>query len=426
MKSHTFSSTSQSRLRLAQIKVLLARKPVVASLLAALGLLYAGWIGYQFTRDRLYDFNVYYVAAYGLTHDYDVYAITRDVLASRPSAWDDMAEAAQVEHYVSPYLYPPLTAQLALPLTLLPVREAGTLWLIPTSLAYVGSALLLGRVSAMPYGSGLALLLLLLFVPMLTTLHAGQVNGFVLLALVVAVWGLQKGNAWLAGLGVAVGAMLKLVPIVLIGYFFMRKLWQATVIAVGAIVVLMLSSYLTFPPNTVPSYLASFFAVGQPGELIPFVPNQSLNGLLSRSLGGILPAQDLYRLYLLGALAVVLITAVYLWPIRNLPAQWRFEVGAVLCAVTLITPYTWYHQLVLVFIPLFFVVEHLIAHGHVRLLILTGSLLVLTAIHGLFWHRFASISWLTSFPCLLVLFLWLIQMAMSKRIVQSSDDQERP
>jgi alpha-1,2-mannosyltransferase len=416
MNAHLSHSTTLDR----AIRML-ASKWVVASLIAAVVLLYTSWIGYQFMRNRLYDFNVYYLAAYGFTHGYDIYGITRDVLTGHPSSWDTMAQQANVQHYVLPYLYPPLTAQLALPLTRLEVRTAGIIWLILTAVAFALSALLLGCSVQKPYGVGLAFLLLLLFAPMLTTLHAGQVNGFVLLALVVGVWGLHKGNAWLAGIGVAVGAMLKLVPVVFIGYYFLRKLWLAMIVAVGTIVVLMFSSYLTFPADTLPSYFASFFIVSRPGELIPFAPNQSLNGVLSRTLGGILPAHDIYRLYLLGVLAVVLITAVYLWPMRKLPALWRFEVGVVICAVTLITPYTWYHQLVLVFIPLFFVVEHLVAHGRVRLLIVTGGLLILTGIHGFFWHRFASIAWLTSFPCLLVLFLWLMQMAMSKRTAWNSD-----
>lgn len=420
----TTESISTGRNVLARGKEILAQPLMIAALIIGGSLLYAGWIGYQYVRNQLFDFNLYYLAAYGLRQGVDVYALTRDFLGGEATGWAALAAETGVIAYAPPYRYPPLTAQWVLPLTWLPYRTAGMIWLALSALAFMASAFWLGRLANRAYGVGLAFLLLLLFVPMLTTLHAGQVNGFVLLALVLAVWGVHRGNSWLAGIGVALGALLKLVPIVLVGYFFVRKLWAATLIAAGAIVLMLLSSYLTFSPETLPSYLASFFTVGQPGSVFATPPNQSLNGVLGRLLSGVLPEAEIYRLALLAALVVVGITAWRLWPLQFLPPAWRFEVGAIICAVTLITPYTWYHQLALLFVPLFFVVEHYLTQEDAGAVLIIGALVVLSNLHGLFWHQLTPFPWLTSFPFVLVLTLWIVQLGLCRIVPAPTADAE--
>lgn len=117
---------------------------------------------------------LYYLAAYGFAHGADVYGEVD---------WARLAQETHVTNYAPPYRYPPLTAQLVWPLTMLSPRLAALIWLSASALVFIASAWLLGRSSRSPFGVTLALVLLLFFVPPLTTLHAGQVNGFLLLAL---------------------------------------------------------------------------------------------------------------------------------------------------------------------------------------------------------------------------------------------------
>jgi len=186
---------------------MLRRRSAAAGLGVLLLFLYAGWIAYQWQRDKLYDFNLYYIAASGLRDGLDIYDLARDYSGENAAAWAELAEAYGVEHYAPPYRYPPLTAQLVLPLTYLDDRTAGTLWLLLSGLAFAASAWLMGKVSHAPQGPAIALGLMLVFVPALTTLHAGQVNGFVLLTLTAGYWGLERRNDLAAGIGIAVAAL---------------------------------------------------------------------------------------------------------------------------------------------------------------------------------------------------------------------------
>jgi len=384
----------------------LRRRSSVTGLGVLLLLLYAGWIAYQWQRDRLYDFNLYYIAAAGLRDGVDVYDLARDYSGENAAAWAELAEAYGVEHYAPPYRYPPLTAQLVLPLAYLDDRIAGTLWLLLSGLAFAASAWLMGKVSHAPQGPALALGLMLVFVPALTTLHAGQVNGFVLLALTAGYWGLERRNDLAAGIGIAVAALLKLVPAALLLYLFWRKQWRAAFIALAAAALLMLTAPITFSPGTLSAYWRNFFVMGEPGTLFAMAPNQSLNGLWARLLGGYVADDEaIYRIYLLSALAVIAATLALCWPMRRLPAWWRHEFALIVCAINLITPYAWYHQLALLFIPLYIVTEQLLADRRLPALAAVLALLALTNLHGLLWHSFESSRWLTNFPLALNLTL---------------------
>ncbi len=400
----------------------LRRRSSVAGLSVLLLLLYTGWIAYQWQRDKLYDFNLYYIAAAGLRDGVDVYDLARDFSGENATAWAELAEAYDVKRYAPPYRYPPLTAQLVLPLTYLDDRIAGALWLLLTALAFAASAWLIGKISRTPQGPALALGLMLVFVPALTTLHAGQVNGFVLLALTAGYWGLERRNDLAAGIGIAVAALLKLVPAALLLYLLWRKQWRAAFIALAAATLLMLTAPITFSPDTLSAYWRNFFVMGQPGTLFAMPPNQSLNGLWARLLGGFVADEAIYRIYLLSALAVIAATVALCWPMRRLPAWWRYEFALIVCAINLITPYAWYHQLALLFIPLFVVTEQLWADRRLTALAAVLALLALADLHGLFWHSFESSRLLTNFPLALNLVLAgiLAQQILAERRVSAA------
>src|SRR5688500_12315393 len=104
---------SPGKMRLAAV---LALPRVRYALMAALVILYTGWIAYQWQRSYLIDFNVYYISAYGFRHGFDIYDMGYEYQTTNWSRWEELAAAADVEVFTAPYLYPPLTAQLAVPL----------------------------------------------------------------------------------------------------------------------------------------------------------------------------------------------------------------------------------------------------------------------------------------------------------------------
>jgi hypothetical protein len=374
--------------------------------LVALVAVYAGWIGYQFVRNKLIDFNVYYISAAGFRQGVDIYALAREHGTTNLPQWARLAAEHGIDFYTHPYLYPPLTAQIVLPLTLLPPRLAGMIWLVLTAATFVLSAWLLGKSSALHNGVPLAYFLLLLFVPPLTTMHAGQVNGFLLLSLSLAVYGLGRRDWVRAGIGVALGTLFKLIPVALLLYLAWRRQWKATGMAVTLIAVLLLTAPLTLEPGALRSYARHFLILGRLGTVFRTPPNQSLNGFFGRLLADLLHDQMIYRIYLISAGIVVLGTVACCWPFGPRRYAWRLEFSLIVCALLLITPYTWYHQLVLLLIPFFMVAMAVIRGCAPRwwLALLALGFLV-TDLHGLLWHQLSG-RMLLSMPFYTTVMLW--------------------
>jgi hypothetical protein len=406
-----------------RVQHVLADRRTTWLLLAAVLLLYVVWSVMQYQRNKLYDFNTYYLAAIGLRNGYDIYDMVRE-LDRDPVRWRALAEFAGVPEYAVPYLYPPLTAQVVLPLTALDYRTAGLIWTLLSGAAMIGAMYLIGATSRRTYGPSLALLLLLVSVPALTTLYAGQVNGFVLLALAIAIAGLQWRNAWWAGIGVAVAAMLKVTPIVLVGYLLWRRQWKAAVVAIAAGILLLVATLATFPPLTLASYAANFLRTSRPGELFLYPPNQGINGVLGRLLTGLMADAAIYQLYLLVAALMVGLTIVLLWPPDSLAGDWPFEVGMVLSAISLITPYVWYHHLVVLLIPLFFVTTWVVESRQSGVLVLLTVLLILSSLHGLAWRSLSNWTPLTAFPFALTIGLYVLQAHIRNTLTDAGNSSQ--
>jgi len=95
----------------------------------------------------------------------------------------------------------------------------------------IGGALLLGRTLGGGWRTPVSLLTLLVFMPAYHTLQVGQVNAFVFAALAVALWGLVRHRDWALGIGVAVGAALKITPLALLVYLLWQQRWRAALAA---------------------------------------------------------------------------------------------------------------------------------------------------------------------------------------------------
>lgn len=375
---------------------------------------YAGWIAYQAVRNRLYDFNLYYTAARAWREGIDVYALAgKETLPQ----WEALAARYGAVPVAPPYRYPPLTAQLVLPLTALSPWAAGMIWLLLSAGALIAAAWLLGRTSAWRGAPALAGFLLLLWVPALATLHAGQVNGLLLLALCLGLYGLWRRREALTGLGFAVGAMLKLLPAAFVGYLVWRGRWRALAVALVALLLLWASTALTFGDTGLTSYFAHLSLLGETGRLIRTAPNQSLNGFWSRLLAGWLSDGAIYRIYLLSVGALGLAAIGLLWvPGPRETLMVRREVALGLCLLQLVTPYAWYHQMVILLVPAFILMEEILTgQAPAWWLWPLGAALVLMDLHGLAWH-FVPSSWRVglSMPCLTTLLMfgmlgWLIK-----------------
>ncbi len=366
-------------------------------LMAALVVLYTGWLTYVTMADRPLDFYVYYMAAETIARGDSPYTIS-------DTAWDALASDLGITNYTRPYRYPPYTAVL---LTLFrPLGPRGTMviWVIANAAAMIGGAWLLGQTLGNGRWLPLSLAALLLFVPPLATLLAGQVNGLLFFCLALALWGMTRQREGWLGVSLALGTALKVIPLALVLYLFWRRRWRAGLTAASVLLILTLGCLPALGWESLADYGRKAIFLSRPDSVYTSPPNQTITAVLGRTFPA-MPPLALAGGRWLGLLLVIL-TAALCWPVGDATRWMPLEFGLIVAALQLIPPFTWYHQLVLLLIPLLIVGNRLWAARQWGHLVLLAVLFALTDMHGLAWHCLAGWPWLTSFPFLLGLTLW--------------------
>jgi Glycosyltransferase family 87 len=332
----------------------------VLSLLGVIG--YALWLpSGGLVRDGNWigvDFHTYYTAAQVLRRGEDIYT-------------------AGIS---PPYVYPPLLAILLTPLALLPVDTATMLWKVLQHVCLLASGGLLVALAprgVWPLVAGV-LLFGLLAVPVKDEIRLGEVNSLVFLLVIGAVWLVARagpdGNRssnWLlviAGALLGLAAAIKVLPILLIGYFWLRGPRSVAAIATGVFLLLQVGQ-LAVTPSIVGYWLIHFPALL--GQAFPFLDNQSLNAAISRALlpfeqSGVSSVQlakgEAVRSLVTWVVNLVVLAAciVVLWAGSERPwprhregyrVRLLLEVGLVVLTIHMVSGITWLHHLVDLAIP---------------------------------------------------------------------------
>lgn len=364
--------------------------------LVILVLLYAGWLAYVIAADRPLDFYVYYMAAETFARGGSAYSIS-------DAEWDALASNLGIANYTRPYRYPPHVAVLLTLFRPLGPHGAMVVWVIANAAAMVAGAWLLGRALG-GWWLTVSLAGLALFVPPLATLLAGQINGLLFFSLAWALWGLVHRRDGALGVGLALGAALKVIPLALVLYLFWRRQWRAGLIAVGALLILTLACVPVVGWQGLVDYARDAIFLGRPDTAYVVPTNQTFTAVLGRAFPAT-PDTALSGGRWLGLLMVIA-TVFLCWPIGNAARLMPLEFGLIVVVLQLIPPFTWYHQLVLLLLPVLIVAERLWAERRWGGLGLLAALFCLTDLHGLGWHYVEKWPWATSFPFLLGIALW--------------------
>jgi hypothetical protein len=349
--------------------------------------------------------------------------------------WDRLARETGVEHYAPPYRYPPLTAALVWPLTFLPPHVGLVLWLVASAFALIGSGWLLGKTSTSTFGVPMALALLAGFVPAAVTLYAGQVNAFVLLTVCWALHAATRGKLRTAGAAAALGAMLKLVPLAHLAYFGWCRQWRAVVVGLAVIAACLVGPLPLVGWHGLASYAHNFETLSAWGHVSASPGNQALSGFFARLLvahgnpRALADAPQLaWWLVRLSSAAFVGATAALCWPGGARTATLRLEFALVTTAVTLVPPYVWYHQFVLLLLPLFVLTDHSVTHRSERWMLFPLAFgYVLTGIFGIAWRSIESPA-LAAMPLYTALLVWLLlaRLIVNARPPKSVTGRGRP
>src|SRR6185436_11525696 len=147
------------------------------------------------------DFNVYYHAS-------------REVIAGRDPYQNSLSEW-------TPYLYPPLLAELLTPLALLPLNVAAYIWFLIGAFSVIATGVMCARMlpeSRAPQWlvAAAAMMIVLRFV--LDNFNLGQVNTMVTALAVSHVFLYTRGKKFWSALALAIAVSIKLTPAIFLVY----------------------------------------------------------------------------------------------------------------------------------------------------------------------------------------------------------------
>lgn len=233
------------------------------------------------------DFNVYYFAA-------------REVAAGRDPYQRSLGQW-------TPYLYPPLLAELTIPLTLLPLPLAAYLWFLISAAATAAaawmSASLAGRVNlkdqkkipdsvsrhsfnGMLAGRALIAAASVIIVGrfVLDNFNLGQVNLITVALTVAHVYWFAKNRKVASGFALALAISIKLTPAILLVYHLARLRLKFTLSCVAMLAAITALSLVPFGADA-PAALSRFVertVKNEQGYDLAYSGNQSLRGAVER------------------------------------------------------------------------------------------------------------------------------------------------
>lgn len=250
------------------------------------------------------------------------------------------------------FAYPPQAFFLFLPFSFTSYAVAGKLFTLMSIVCFMLSIILLFRIVKLKPFSNLGIFFVILsfnFFPAKFTLGMGQVNNFVLLAVVLFLYFLFGKRYVLSGILLTIAALIKVTPVVLFIYLIYHNKWK--VLFSAAVSLLVISSITYFCVGH--EVFFHFFLVTLP-KLINNLPydyyNQSLSGFILRSVDSI-SIQNLLRLII--TLSLTAFSLLLLWIYRNKSKANLIGINILIILSLLLSSYSWQHHFVWLIVPLF-------------------------------------------------------------------------
>ena len=324
----------------------------------------------------------------GLTTDFPSFYSASGVLTRGENPYNihalhAYAQERGIDSEVYPYLYPPFLASVISPMSTLSPESADRTWGAMMVVVFAVSVVLVSMVPhtgqagrarssrrRLVWESALAAGILL-FLPFGENFLKGQVNAIVMACMTFAVLGTEReGRAWEwgAGAALAVAALIKVTPALLLVLFVARRktgALQSFLLAgaagIGLSVLLsgteVWGQFLAFLPHT--SYGRSIDGMFHP----IFVTNLSLSGFFMRAAETSGPI-----IRLASMLAALSLLATLLWAVfrgRSVAGRQGLLL-ALLIVMTVVSPYTWLHHMVFLYPGAFLMLRDMVGRSEER------------------------------------------------------------
>jgi hypothetical protein len=273
-----------------------------------------------------------------LGYDSDAYLVAaRNVLDGQPLYDPNLVYA--LGHDV--FLYPPPFAVALVPLALLPGDVATWLWLA------VIVAALVAAIGLMPVRAPVrwaVLLLAGLSWPTLYAIKLGQVGPLLLLALVVT-WRWRDRPA-VPGTSIAIGALIKVQPVLLFGWAIATGRWRAVGIGLAVAIGATVLAAIVVGPGALFDFVRVLLAISKP---VTTPQNVTLGAVAYQAGLSEGAATALQVVAMGGALAVA--------ALASLRAEAEAALIVTIVASQLISPILWMHYGIVLLIPTAFLLQ---------------------------------------------------------------------
>lgn len=296
------------------------------------------------------DFNVYYHAA-------------REVISGADPYQHSLGDW-------TPYIYPPLLAELIVPLGLLPVPAAAYLWFL-TSAASIAAAAWMSASLAVDEDqqretelssrraaiAACAVIVVLRFV--LDTFNLGQVNAIVAALAVAHIYLYTQNRKALSAIVFVLAVSIKLTPALILLYHIARSRLKFAVACAVLLAGITVVSFLPFG-SSAPDTFRTFWnrtVRNEQGYDFAFSGNQSLRGAVSRLRGqdaGGSSNQNTGQSRSPADPMTLLISLALLVPAVSAAVRARSELAAVspfFCCMVLLSPLSWKAHFVMLILP---------------------------------------------------------------------------
>jgi len=327
--------------------------------LSALALVYAfTFLPGLAARANQFDFSHYYVSALAMRQGIDPYLTDLTPLATSLGL-----KINEINHAT----YPPTFVLCFEPLTLLPPLPAYWLWVGMNILFLAGALYLLSK--GLPKNNDLRLALVglaILYAPVSDNFYYAQTQILILLLLTLFMRWMESGRQRLAGAILGVAVLLKLFPLILVGYLLLRRQRTAllsaglTLISGGVLTLALVGLGRSLGFFQALPFLTDPYWLGRPA-------NVALGAMVSRmfwySAGYFDPAADFIRstevllsqLFLLGLTTHATLKSSKLSGNRE-----QHVIALWIITAVLLSPTAWFHYLVLLLIPYALLVRQLL------------------------------------------------------------------
>lgn len=312
----------------------------LAHIIISLGLTFSG---------KAYDFRTWYSGVSGWLNGSSLYSI----------------EAIEQNHFGMVFKVPPFFAMLFIPFASLNFEHALLVFRITNTIILVATCIIWLRMwnISLSIFDLASVVILFNFHPLLDTIEYGQIDVLLLFLVTLSLWAIRTERDVLAGVFVALGALLKVYPALLLIFFAVKRNWRAMlgfvvgvfVCTIVSVIIIGLDEHVIFVTQVFPRL----------GGTTSWVENQTIAGFLAR-FNSSPHSLTIYRDQLVQIISnlafisiLVIVCLAALIPAERRSTLYALQYSLYLLLMVLAIPVAWMHYQTLLLIPFGVLLYHL-------------------------------------------------------------------